>query len=120
MLQVDITKEIGNFALRVHLNIGAQVLVLFGPSGAGKSFTLNCLAGLVAPDRGSIRLGDHVLFDRATGVNVPARARRIGYVFQNYALFPHLTVRDNIAFGLRGGRDAKTRVDELLEIVGLK
>ena len=119
MLQVDITKEIGNFALRVHLNIGAQVLVLFGPSGAGKSFTLNCLAGLVVPDRGSIRLGDRVLFDRATGVNVPARARRIGYVFQNYALFPHLTVRDNIAFGLRGGRDAKTRVDELLELVGL-
>ncbi len=119
MFSVHIEKQLGNFRLRAHLEIGAQVLVLFGASGAGKSLTLNCIAGLVTPERGQIRLGERVLFDRAARVNVPTRARRIGYVFQNYALFPHLTVRENIAFGIRRAPDARPRVEELLALVGL-
>ncbi len=117
MLRVDIEKRWGNFFLRAQFEIGAEILALFGASGAGKTMTLNCIAGLVAPDRGTLRLGERVLFDAMARVNVPTRARRIGYVFQNYALFPHLTVRENIAFGLRGKVAART--DEMLELVGL-
>ncbi len=119
MLNVNLTKHFGDFALRTQFEIGAEVLVLFGPSGAGKSLTLNCIAGLVAPDDGSVVLDHRVLFDHPARVNVPARARRIGYVFQNYALFPHLTARENIAFGVRRDPNARQRVDAMLELVGL-
>jgi molybdate transport system ATP-binding protein len=119
MLDAQIERHLGDFDLRVSFHIDSQVLVLFGSSGAGKTLTLHCLAGLITPDRGCIRLGDRVLFDHAARVNVPARARRIGYVFQHYALFPHLTVRENIAFGIRHMPDARQRVDQLLELVGL-
>src|SRR5262249_55705042 len=77
------------------------VAVLFGPSGAGKTLTLQCLAGLITPNEGRIVVDGRVLFDSASGVNVPAQARRVGYVFQGYALFPHLTVAQNVGFGLR-------------------
>ncbi|MDE3089406.1 MAG: ABC transporter ATP-binding protein [Chloroflexota bacterium] len=117
MLNVHIEKRLGDFTLATDFEIGPQVLVLFGPSGAGKTLTLNCLAGLVTPDRGAIHLGNRVLFDRAAGVNLPARARRVGYVFQDYALFPHLTVRENISFGVRGAVSA--RVDEMLTLTRL-
>ena len=119
MLDVQIERRLGDFNLRVSFQIDSQVLVLFGSSGAGKTLTLNCLAGLVTPDRGSIRLGTRVLFDHAARINAPVRARRIGYVFQHYALFPHLTVRENIAFGIRHVPDAHQRIDQLLELVGL-
>lgn len=117
MLSVDLEKRWGNFLLRAQFEIGAEILALFGASGAGKTMTLNCIAGLVTPDRGTLRLDERVLFDAMARVNVPTRARRIGYVFQNYALFPHLTVCENIAFGLRNR--SKTRVNEMLELVGL-
>jgi len=117
MLDINIEKRLGDFSLRARFVIGAEILVLFGASGVGKTITLNCIAGLATPASGTIRLGERVLFDSATRVNVPPRARHIGYVFQNYALFPHLTVRENIAFGLRGKAPART--DEMLELVGL-
>lgn len=119
MLTVNLEKRLGNFALNVQFEIGAQILVLFGASGAGKSLTLNCIAGLVAPDRGAIQLDDSTLFDFAARVNIPTRTRRIGYVFQSYALFPHLTVRENVAFGIRNAAAARRRVDELFALVGL-
>jgi molybdate transport system ATP-binding protein len=117
MLSVHIEKRQGDFALRADFEIGPSVLVLFGPSGAGKSLTLNCLAGLVTPDRGRIRLGDRDLFDGDGKTDVPTRARRIGYVFQNYALFPHLTVYENVAFGVREAK--KNRADEMLTLTHL-
>ncbi len=116
MLQVNFEKELSDFKLRVQFDIGAEILVLFGASGAGKTLTLNCLAGLVTPERGRIALNGSVLFDDAARVNLPARVRRVGYVFQQYALFPHLTVRENVAFGAQG---RASQVDELLELVGL-
>ncbi|KAF0811477.1 Sulfate/thiosulfate import ATP-binding protein CysA [Andreprevotia sp. IGB-42] len=91
------------FDLALQINSSAGRLVLFGPSGAGKSQTLQMMAGLVRPDRGHIRVSAQTLFDSAAHINLSARQRQLGYVFQDYALFPHLTVLQNIAFGLARG-----------------
>jgi molybdate transport system ATP-binding protein len=100
-LEVAITLHVPGFELDVAWSAGGGVAVLFGPSGAGKTLTLQCLAGLIKPTAGRIVVDGRVFFDSATGVSLPAQERRIGYVFQGYALFPHLTVADNVGFGLR-------------------
>ena len=99
-LIVDIQKELPEFTLNVSFSSNQLPLGLLGGSGAGKSFILRCIAGLETPDQGCIILNGRVLFDSRRGINVPIRDRRIGFLFQNYALFPHLTVAQNIAFGL--------------------
>ena len=91
------------FLLDVSLQCTQRQVVLFGPSGAGKSLTLKAVAGLLRPDRGHVRLQGQALFDSQAGVDLPPQARRLGYVFQDYALFPHLSVRQNVAFGLQRG-----------------
>ncbi|MFY8118880.1 MAG: ATP-binding cassette domain-containing protein [Roseateles sp.] len=91
------------FELQARFASDARRLVLLGPSGAGKSQTLKIIAGLARADAGHVRLLGRSLQDSARGLNLPARERRLGYVFQDYALFPHLTVRQNVAFGLAGG-----------------
>ena len=91
------------FVLDVALQCRQRQVVLFGPSGAGKSLTLKAVAGLLRPWHGHVRLQGQVLFDSAAGVNLPPQQRRLGYVFQDYALFPHLSVRQNVAFGLHRG-----------------
>jgi ABC-type sulfate/molybdate transport systems ATPase subunit len=102
MFDAAIRKKLRDFSLDLTLNAGpGEVVVLMGENGAGKSSALNIISGLITPDTGSIRLDGIVLFDSGTGMNVLAENRRIGYVFQNSAVFPHLSVRDNIAFGLR-------------------
>jgi len=104
---VDITKLVGGkqrrFELCVRFETRARRTVIYGPSGAGKSLTLQALAGLLTPDRGRIAIDGEVLYDSAAGIDVPARRRRFGYLFQDYALFPHLNVRQNVAFGLSKG-----------------
>jgi molybdate transport system permease protein len=100
-LEVAIEKNVAGFRLAVEFTADGSPLGLLGPSGSGKTMTLRAIAGLETPDRGRIVLHERVLFDSERGVNVPARARHIGLLFQNYALFPHLTVAENIAFGLR-------------------
>ena len=92
-----------SFELRVRFTTQARRSVIYGPSGAGKSLTLQALAGLLKPDRGRIAFGTEVLFDSHAGVDIPARRRGFGYLFQDYALFPRLNVRQNIAFGLARG-----------------
>ena len=99
MLAVDVAKLLGKFSLDAKFETASGVTALFGPSGAGKTSIANIVAGLIAPDRGRIVLDDTVLFDSATGINVPPHKRRIGYVFQEGRLFPHLTVRANLAYG---------------------
>lgn len=88
--------------------------VVMGPSGAGKSTLLACVAGLVKPTRGSITLGETCLFDAARGLDVPPHERRVALVFQSLALFPHLTARENVAYGLRG-EDRRARAQAWLE-----
>jgi molybdate transport system ATP-binding protein len=89
------------FDLDIQLKADTNRLVLFGPSGFGKTLTLNAIAGLLKPDAGVIAFNDKVLFDSENKINLAAKDRQIGYVFQDYALFPHLTVRENMAFGLK-------------------
>jgi len=106
-LAVDIRKTYATAERRFELDVSfaaaAQRVVLFGPSGAGKSLTLQASAWLLTPDAGAIELNGEPLFDSARGIDIPTRARRIAYLFQDYALFPHLNVRQNIAFGLMPG-----------------
>src|SRR5262249_39130804 len=100
------------FVLDVSFDSDADVTVLLGPSGAGKTLTLQAIAGLLRPDRGLIRLGEHVLFDAAARIELPARERNVGLVFQDYALFPHLTVVQNVAFaGSHGWRNPRMAGD---------
>ena len=120
-LKVNIEKQLANFNLCMQIEVGTEILVLFGPSGAGKTQTLNAIAGLVTPDAGEITL-DGDLFFRASGetrdvqtFNLPARKRRVGYVFQQYALFPHLTALENVSYALWRQPDAQARAEVLLE-----
>ncbi|NJP10534.1 MAG: molybdate ABC transporter permease subunit, partial [Leptolyngbyaceae cyanobacterium RU_5_1] len=99
-LSVDIRKQLSGFTLDGQFSCDRQPLGVLGASGSGKSMLLRCIAGTDTPTQGRIVLNGRVLFDSEQGVNVPSRDRRIGFIFQNYALFPHLTVAQNIAFGL--------------------
>src|SRR3989442_9982676 len=99
MLAVEVEKRLGEFSIAARFETAAGVTALFGPSGAGKTTVVNMIAGLVAPDRGRITLADAVLFDSARRIDVPAHRRRIGYVFQEGRLFPHLTVAQNLDYG---------------------
>jgi molybdate transport system ATP-binding protein len=101
MLSVDVEKRIGDFSLAARFQTAGGVTALFGPSGAGKTTIVNMIAGLIAPDRGRIALDDTVLFDSKTKTDVPAHRRRIGYVFQEGRLFPHLSVAQNLDYGRR-------------------
>jgi len=106
-LEIDIRKTLRSgkrsFHLDVRLHSTSRRIVIYGPSGSGKSLTLKAVAGLMRPDSGHIRLGGAMLFDSRTGADLAPQARRVAYLFQDYALFPHLTVRQNIGFGLAGG-----------------
>ena len=98
MLAVQAEKQLGEFAVNVSFTSDTTATALFGPSGAGKTSVINMIAGLLKPERGRIVLGDDVLFDSATGINVPAWRRRIGYVFQEGRLFPHFSVKRNLDY----------------------
>ena len=100
-LFVDIQKNYGDFSLDINLEVHDKPLGLLGVSGSGKSMTLRCIAGLEVPDRGLISINNQIWFDARHKINIPSSQRRVGFVFQNYALFPHLTVRQNITFGVQ-------------------
>ena len=105
-LYVDIEKRMGNFLLQVQFQAGQESLALLGASGCGKSVTLKCVAGILTPDQGRITLDGVTLFDSAAKIDLPPQRRRVGYLFQQYALFPNMTVRQNIAAAIR---DRKAR-----------
>ena len=113
-LSVDIEKTLGDFHLRVKFEAENRVLALLGASGCGKSMTLKCIAGIERPDRGVITLDGTTLFDSGRGVNLPPQRRRVGYLFQQYALFPNMTVEQNIAVGVRDRRRAREETAEAI------
>jgi molybdate transport system ATP-binding protein len=121
MLRVDVSKRLGEFTLTASFVSEGRVTGLFGASGAGKTSLINMIAGLLRPDRGTIVVDGETLDDTAAKLHVPPHRRRIGYVFQDARLFPHLDVRQNLDYGRRMNRlaedpAARTRVTELLDI----
>ena len=119
-LSVDIEKTLGDFHLRVKFEAENRVLALLGASGCGKSMTLKCIAGIERPDRGVITLDGITLFDSGRGVNLPPQRRRVGYLFQQYALFPNMTVEQNIAVGVRDRRRAREETAEAIAAMRLE
>ena len=118
-LLVDIYRDFGGFTLDAAFEADNGVTCLLGPSGCGKSMTLKCIAGIERPDRGHIELDGRVLFDSEMHINLPTQERRVGYLFQNYALFPNMTVRQNILCGLRREKDRIARERKLQEMIRL-
>jgi molybdate transport system ATP-binding protein len=127
MLKVNIHKRLPGITVEVNFNVTEGIMVIFGPSGAGKSTILNCISGLQLPDKGNISLNGKVFYSSAEKIAIPARERHIGYVFQDYALFPHMTVKDNVMYGIpsrckTGGGFRMTVLDvlEMLKITHLQ
>jgi len=121
-LEIDLRLEIGSFRLEAAFTASQGITALFGPSGAGKTLTLRCIAGLTRPESGRVALHGRALFDSDTRTDLPPRNRGIGYVFQQYALFPHLDVGRNVAFGITGRSrsEREARASDLLALVGLE
>ena len=117
-ISVDIYKKLGNFELSVKFEAGNEVTALFGASGCGKSMTLRCIAGIMKPDRGRIVLNDKVLFDSEKKINLTPQKRNVGYLFQQYALFPNMTVKKNIECGLHEKNPEK--VQEFIKAMHLE
>jgi molybdate transport system ATP-binding protein len=120
MLDIDIELQRGQFRRHVTIHDDARVLALVGPSGAGKTSVLNAIAGLVRPQRGRIAVGERVLYDSAARIDVPAHRRRIGYVFQDARLFPHLNVRGNLSYGRHGSRNTSFHFDDVVALLGIE
>lgn len=115
-LQVELEKKVKTGTIQVEFSLENEVLGILGRSGCGKSVTLKCIAGILQPEKGKIQLDDRVLYDSERNISRKARERRIGYLFQNYALFPNLTVLENIRFSLkRSDREGQAYARELLE-----
>ncbi len=127
MLKVSIHKAFPGITIDVDFNVTEGILVIFGPSGSGKSTILNCISGLQRPDSGHISLNGKLFYSSSEGIAIPTRHRHIGYVFQDYALFPHMTVKDNVMYGIpdrckAGGGYRMTVLDvlEMLKITHLQ
>ena len=119
-IYIDIKKKLEDFSIELRLEGSSGRIGILGASGCGKSMTLKMLAGIETPKEGRIRIGDRVLFDSVNRINIRHQQRKDGYLFQNYALFPTMTVEQNIAAGLRGRREEKQKkVREMVERFGL-
>jgi molybdate transport system ATP-binding protein len=121
MIEIDIEQQLGTFRLGLKFSADAPILGLFGRSGSGKTSVINAIAGITRPRRGSIRINDAVLFDSARRVDIPPEERRVGYVFQDALLFPHLDVESNLLYGqrLRPRKDRFIKEARVVELLGL-
>ncbi len=118
MLSLDIELRRGDYRRQVRIEEAARVIALVGPSGAGKTSVLNAIAGLLRPHAGRIAVEGRVLFDHAARIDVPAHRRRIGYVFQDARLFPHLDVAANLRYGRHEG-EQRFRFDDIVALLGI-
>ena len=122
-VQVKFNKKLNKddksqFSLDISFRVNNSITVLVGPSGSGKTTTLKIIAGILNPDEGNIVVGSETYFDSEKGINIPIRDRRIGFVFQDYALFPHMNAEQNIAYGIKE-RDSRIRSEKAREMLGL-
>lgn len=117
--ELDIALRRGGFARRIRIADDARVLAIEGLSGCGKTSTLNAIAGLLRPLEGRIAIDGRVLFDGALGIDLPVHTRRIGYVFQDLRLFPHLDVRGNLRYGMHAGAPANFGFDDVVGLLGI-
>jgi molybdate transport system ATP-binding protein len=116
-LEVNIKKNFKGFSLHVDFQTSGEYLGILGASGSGKSLTLKCIAGVETPDEGRIVLNDRVLYDSQNNINIIPQSRNIGYMFQNYALFPNMTAEENIGVGLKlSKKEKKIKTNELLNL----
>ncbi len=121
MLRIDVELRRGTFRRRVQVQEDARVVALTGHSGAGKTTVLNAIAGLIRPHAGRIEIDGRVLYDSAAGIDLPTHRRRIGYVFQDARLFPHLDVRRNLGYGRHGGsQPARFGFDAVIALLGIE
>ena len=122
MIEIDVVKRVGRLDLAVAFQADVRVTALFGRSGSGKTSIINMIAGLQRPDRGRIAIDGRVLFDSSAGIDVPTHERRVGYVFQEGRLFPHLTVRRNLLYGraLTPAAERSSNLDHISELLGLE
>ena len=120
MIEIRASGALGAFRVEADIGASGRGLALVGPSGGGKTTLLNMVAGLVAPEAGRIVIGDAVLFDSSTGVNLRPRERRIGYVFQEPRLFPHYSVRGNLLYGAKSSGAALIGFDDLVDWLGVR
>lgn len=120
-LRFSLKKTFPGFDTSVELAAEQELMVLFGPSGAGKSLVLKMVSGIIKPDAGTVSVDGETVFDSSSCIDAPIRKRKIGYLFQDYALFPHMTVRENIAYGVSRADKARTDslVKELIEVMRL-
>ncbi len=121
-LKFSLKKSLHDFSLDIELSLNNELAVLFGPSGSGKSVTLNMLSGIIKPENGIVNINGRDVFNSEKNINIPMRDRRIGYLFQDYALFPHMTVFENIAYGIShlSKIKIKSKVEELLNLMRLE
>ncbi|NBJ14262.1 MAG: ATP-binding cassette domain-containing protein [Dehalobacter sp. 4CP] len=121
MLKAKFNLTLRHFEVEAELEAGNEILVLVGPSGSGKTTILKCLAGLKAPSHGIIQINDRIVYFSENKINCPSKERKVGYVFQEYALFPHMSVRKNILYGVsKEKRHAKPRAaEEMMEMLGI-
>lgn len=123
MINMHFKKKLPSFELNIDIALQNQILAIVGPSGAGKTTLLQCVSGLRNPTQGEIAIGETLVFSSEQKINLPTRQRRIGYVFQDYALFPHMTVEQNILYGKQKKEDTSKRklaAKDILEILKIE
>lgn len=123
MINIDIFKKLNYFDLNVKFQVNKEVLVIQGASGSGKTSIFDCICGIKTPDKGNIELNGNVVYSHEEKINLPLRERNIGYVFQNYALFPHMTVKENVLFGILYNKNSKSNIEYgnyIMEVLKIK
>lgn len=114
-LEVNISKTVGDIKLSKKFSLEEEIMIFYGPSGSGKTTILNCISGLNTPDKGEIKLNGRTIYSSKEKIDIPPFKRKIGYIFQDYALFPHLNVYENILYSKKDDNKDKNKIDKIMD-----